>query len=287
MRRIHPGPGVVPDPQVPQRHGDPRDLVVGGEPARRRGTARSWRRPRPGPRRRSCAGRRPAGRTCAPWPAAGRCAARPGGWPGASTPRRCRRAARRGRPRRPGRAAPGARGGPGRRPRPDQRQPSQRQGQGSSQVGDVERHPGGRAACLVVGTRRTSSGRPAPGGTRAGRSRPARPPPAVRAATGVTRSSGPYPTATAAESCCAPSTPTACAARSATRPGSGGSGRSYRSVTRMRSRGGATPITTRLASGTKPSRCGTSRERAAGELARTTRLGSWSICGSAGGRHLR
>ena len=33
----------------------------------------------------------------------------------------------------------------------------------------------------------------------------------------------------------------------------------------MRSRGGATPITTRLASGTKPSRCGTSVSRAAGE----------------------
>ena len=32
----------------------------------------------------------------------------------------------------------------------------------------------------------------------------------------------------------------------------------------MRSRGGATPITTRLASGTKPSRCGTSVSRAAG-----------------------
>ncbi len=31
--RIHPGPGVVPDPQIPQRHGDPGALVVRGEPA--------------------------------------------------------------------------------------------------------------------------------------------------------------------------------------------------------------------------------------------------------------
>ena len=30
LRRVHPGPGVVPDPQVAQRHRDPRDLVVGG-----------------------------------------------------------------------------------------------------------------------------------------------------------------------------------------------------------------------------------------------------------------
>jgi len=29
MRGIHPGPGIVPDPQIPQRHGHPGDLVVG------------------------------------------------------------------------------------------------------------------------------------------------------------------------------------------------------------------------------------------------------------------
>jgi len=33
VRGIHPGPGVVPDPQVAQRDRDPGDLVVGGEPA--------------------------------------------------------------------------------------------------------------------------------------------------------------------------------------------------------------------------------------------------------------
>jgi len=29
VRGIHPGPGIVPDPQIPWRHGHPGDLVVG------------------------------------------------------------------------------------------------------------------------------------------------------------------------------------------------------------------------------------------------------------------
>ena len=33
VRGIHPGPGVVPDPQVPQRDRRPGGLVVRGEPA--------------------------------------------------------------------------------------------------------------------------------------------------------------------------------------------------------------------------------------------------------------
>jgi hypothetical protein len=33
VRRIHPGPGVIPDPQVPQRRRQPGDLVARGEPA--------------------------------------------------------------------------------------------------------------------------------------------------------------------------------------------------------------------------------------------------------------
>ena len=38
-------------------------------------------------------------------------------------------------------------------------------------------------------------------------------------------------------------------------------------------RGGAVPITTTLASGTKPTGCGTTASSAAGELGRTTTLG--------------
>src|ERR1700734_3137674 len=50
----------------------------------------------------------------------------------------------------------------------------------------------------------------------------------------------------------------------------------------MRSRGGVTPIAMRLASGTKPVRCGMSLSRAAGEPARTTWLATW-LAGPSGG----
>src|SRR5580700_3955135 len=100
----------------------------------------------------------------------------------------------------------------------------------------------------------------------------------MASATGATSVSGPYPTATAASSRCEPMTPAACAARSAAAPRPGGSGRSYRSVTRMRDRGGAVPITTTLACGMKPSRCGMTARRVAGESALTIRS-ECVVCG--------
>jgi hypothetical protein len=110
---------------------------------------------------------------------------------------------------------------------------------------------------------------PGPGGRHAGRSRPAapRPPPVSPAG------SGPYPTAIAAGSCRELMTPAACAARSAARSAPGGSGRSYRSLTRTRSRRAVSPITTMLASGLKPSRCEMTASSSAGEPARTAMLG--------------
>src|SRR6201999_188222 len=91
-----------------------------------------------------------------------------------------------------------------------------------------------------------------------------------------------------AMACCWPvSTETACWAISRAVRALGGSGRSKRRVTLMRSRGGPAPITIRLLLGMKPSRCGTTARTAAGEPMRTVGgeaagSWSWSWCGGGG-----
>ena len=87
-------------------------------------------------------------------------------------------------------------------------------------------------------------------------------------ATGETRRSGPYPTASAAGMRCALSTLIACLA---TAPASGGSGRSYRSVSLTSARGRSVPITTTLLAGWNPSSTGTTASTAVGELIRIRR----------------